>query len=82
MPTQFDRQAVQLSGAVRLEEAEALREWLQQNPSAEIDLHACSQIHTGVLQVLLAHRGAISAWPQDPFFAAWLSHYQRFLTSA
>ena len=82
MPIEFDPQRVQLSGKVRLEEAEPLREWLHQHPACEMDLSACTQFHTGILQVILARAGRISALPNDAALATWLSHYKEIISQS
>lgn len=45
------------------EDAEPLLEWLLANPKGKINLKQCSSLHSAIVQVLLALRPAISAWP-------------------
>jgi hypothetical protein len=60
------------SEVVAVDEAEGLLEWLQSNASAHADLSACTHMHPANLQVLMAGRVSISAWPSDTRLAAWL----------
>ena len=57
---------------VSVEEAEELLEWLQKKPSAKVDFSACEHLHPANLQVLMAARPKVLAWPTDPAFSAWL----------
>ena len=75
MPIDLHPERAHLRGKCRLEDAEALREWLQQNPGCELDLSACTHLHSGVLQIILAHGRLPIAWPSDASFARWLEHY-------
>jgi hypothetical protein len=72
MPIEFKKQKAVLRGAVTVEEAEALLEWLQNKPAAKADLSACSHLHTANLQVLMAARPGISSWPKNTELRAWL----------
>ena len=75
MPIDFHVDGVQFHEKCRLEEAEPLREWLQQNPDCVLDLSGCMHMHTGVLQILLSHGRVPAALPANPLFARWLAHY-------
>ena len=81
MAIEFQTDHVQLSGKCRLEDAEHLREWLQQNPNSALDLSACTHVHTGILQIILAHGRMPSALPTDMVFARWLAHYMETLAT-
>jgi anti-anti-sigma regulatory factor len=72
MPIEFKKQKVVLRGAVTVEEAEALLEWLQNKPAAKVDLSACSHVHTASLQVLMAAKSKVASWPADSDLRAWL----------
>ena len=72
MAIEFSRKTAKFTGFVGVEEAEALLEWLQRTPKGVIDLAECSHLHAANVQVLLAARPAIKAWPQDPALVAWL----------
>ncbi len=75
MPIDFQADRVQFYEKCRLEEAEPLREWLQQNPDCALDLCECTHLHTGVLQILLSYGRVPAALPADAQFAQWLAHY-------
>lgn len=66
-----DKQAI-LEDIVTVEEAEGLLEWLQTHPDATIDLAACTHLHAANLQVLMAAKPTIAAWPADAGLADWL----------
>ena len=72
MPIEFKKQKAVLRGAVTVEEAEALLEWLQNKPAAKADLSACSHLHTANLQVLMAAKTNVASWPADSDLRAWL----------
>jgi hypothetical protein len=57
---------------VSVAEAEGLLEWLQTHPRAVLDLSACRHLHAANLQVLMAARPAIAAWPEEEKLAQWL----------
>lgn len=75
MPLELDHDTLRLQGKCRLEEAEALREALNQAPNLALDLSACTEMHTGILQLLLASNITPSAWPDDHFYKNWLAQY-------
>lgn len=58
---------------VSVEDAEALLQWAQANPYGKADLSACTHIHPADLQVLMAARIQVRAWPQDEQFKIWLT---------
>jgi hypothetical protein len=72
MPIVFKKNHAFFRDAVSVEEAEGLLEWLQQQPSAKIDLSGCCHLHTANLQVLMAAKPVISRWPEDAKLRAWL----------
>ena len=80
MPIDFHVDGVQFHEKCRLEEAEPLREWLQQNPDCVLDLSGCTHMHTGVLQILLSHGRVPAVLPADAQFAQWLTHYLTLAT--
>jgi hypothetical protein len=67
-----------LEGAVSVEDAEALAQWLREQTKPAVHLGKCDQVHSAVLQVLLALRPKLVAAPADPRLAellgASLSH--------
>jgi len=61
-----------LQGVCPVEDAETLLQQLQVRPAATVDWTHCSQLHTAVLQVVLAS-GRIPIDPcGDPFVRQWL----------
>lgn len=72
MSIEFKKNRVIFRDVARVEEAEALLEALQKNPSAKVDLSACTHLHTANLQVLMVARPSIDRWPQDPELRTWL----------
>jgi hypothetical protein len=55
-----------------VDEAEGLLEWLQKKPAARIDLATCVHLHPANLQVLMAAKPRVAAWPQDESLRSWL----------
>ena len=72
MSIEFKKQQAIFHDTVSVEEAEGLLEWLQNNPTATIDVSACTHLHPANLQVLMAHKTYVTAWPNDPNLRAWL----------
>lgn len=48
---------------VSVDDAECLREWLQDKSDARIDLEDCTHLHPENLQVLIAEKSRIAFWP-------------------
>ncbi|WPL15923.1 hypothetical protein Thiowin_00853 [Thiorhodovibrio winogradskyi] len=71
----FTTQDNQLSAGEQLsvEDAELLLEWLLKHPRGRIDLSACDHVHAASLQVLMAARPKIAAWPESQPLADWLT---------
>ena len=72
MPIEFKKNRAIFREEISVEEAEGLLEWLQTRPTAKADLSACSHMHTANLQVLMTAKTAISSWPKNVEFRAWL----------
>jgi hypothetical protein len=72
MAMEFKKKLALLSGTVGVEDAEVLLEWLQGKPHARVDLSACEHLHPANIQVLLAAKPEISAWPKDADLRSWL----------
>lgn len=69
MAVRSDETVLRLEGACPVEEAETLLSWLCAHPQGQVDLSACTHLHTALLQVLLAAGGRIAAAPEDSFYA-------------
>jgi hypothetical protein len=68
-----DNGVLVLEGACPVEDAETLLQLLQTRPTAGLDWTQCRQLHTAVLQVVLAS-GLIPLGPcGDPFVESWLA---------
>ena len=72
MPIRYEKNLAVFSGVVSGEEAEGLLEWLQKCPIAKADLAACDHVHPANIQVLLAAKTRVSAWPKDAGLGSWL----------
>lgn len=73
MAIQFENNQALFTELVSVEEAETLLEWLQQNPTGEIDLEHCDHLHASVVQVLVCMQAKIAKWPTDQGLKMWLS---------
>ncbi|NEX22127.1 hypothetical protein G3480_17750 [Thiorhodococcus mannitoliphagus] len=72
MTIEFKKNQIVFHEVVGVEDAEALLEWLQKKRTAKADLSACTHLHAANLQVLMAAKPAIQAWPADAPLRAWL----------
>ncbi|MGN7610967.1 hypothetical protein ACQZV8_02665 [Magnetococcales bacterium HHB-1] len=71
MPIEFTETEAQLIDMCTIEEAEALFEWLQNNPEGGINLEKCEHLHTAILQVLIALKPKVTVLPEEKFLAQW-----------
>ncbi len=69
MAIRYLKKHAALEGYVTVEEAEALANWLREQPGRAVHLGRCEQVHGAVLQVLLALRPRIAAAPAEPWLA-------------
>ncbi len=72
MAIEYQKNVAFFRDVVAVDEAETLLEWFQKSPEAEIDLSDLSHMHTACLQVLMAVRPVVSAWPHDELLKKWL----------
>jgi len=72
MPIEYKKNQVVFINIASVDEAEGLLEWLQNKPSAKVDLSACTHLHPANLQVLMAAKIRIAAWPKDVNLRTWL----------
>lgn len=63
-------------GVCKLNEAEALQQWLMKTPGGTLDFTDCRHLHTAILQQLLLARPAAIKPPDDAFMRCCLSHLQ------
>lgn len=68
----YDRKRAGFTDLVSVEEAEGLLEWLRANPKSKLDLAACTHLHAANLQVLMAAKPNIAAWPENAELALWI----------
>jgi len=61
-----------LQGACPLEDAEVLVRRLSDDPAANVDWSGCAQVHTAVVQVLMAARPRIVGCPTNYFIRTHL----------
>ncbi len=72
MPLEYRKNQAFFRDVVGVEAAENLIEWLQKHPSAKADLSDCLHLHPANIQVLLAGKTKIAAWPRDAGLKMWL----------
>jgi ABC-type transporter Mla MlaB component len=60
------------AGTLAVDDAEQLLQLLAERPGAAVDLADCAHVHGACLQVLMATRARVRAWPADTSLAAWL----------
>ena len=72
MPLEPKKSTLVASGLLGVEDAEILLEWLLKHPRGRLDLAACTHLHAANLQVLMAARPKIAAWPRHEPLAGWL----------
>jgi hypothetical protein len=66
-----------LEGDCPVDEAEPLLELLLANPGVSVDWSACGQLHTAVVQILLAARPPIAGDGGIPFLRRWIAPIMR-----
>ncbi|MBK1693192.1 hypothetical protein CKO09_00340 [Chromatium weissei] len=72
MPFEIKKTTLIAAELLTVEDAESLLEWLLKHPRGRLDLTACIHLHAANLQVLLAARPKIAAWPQYAPLSTWL----------
>lgn len=72
MPIRYDADLARFEAACTAEDALPLAEWLEATASPRVDLSGCTELHTALLQLLLAARPAVAAGPEDAFLACWV----------
>jgi len=73
MPFNFAKSTATAEESCTVEDALPLLEFLISNRGAKVDLGPCANLHTAVLQVLLAVKPKIVALPREAFLLRWLS---------
>jgi hypothetical protein len=59
-------------GTVTVEEADGLLEWFLKDIKHQVNLGECQFLHAANLQVLMAAKPTIAAWPKDTNLRVWL----------
>ena len=72
MPIRFDGAVARFEGACSVEEALPLNDWLLTTADARLDLGACTELHTAVLQVLMAAKRPVAVPPENAFLSRWV----------
>jgi hypothetical protein len=73
MPLVFTEARVSFEEVCTVEDALPLLEFLKGSDAPEVDLSACTYLHTALLQLLLAARPRIAVPPADPALARWVA---------
>jgi hypothetical protein len=73
MAIEYKKSLAVFTEFVGVEEAENLLQWLLKNPKGKINLAACEHIHAANLQVLMAIKPIVAAWPADEDLQRWLA---------
>lgn len=72
MPIRYDADLARFEAACTVEDALPFAEWLEATAPPRVDLSVCTDLHTALLQLLLAARPTITAGPEDAFLARWV----------
>jgi len=72
MPVVFSASLARFEDVCTVEEALPLFEFLRSGETLEVDLAACSFLHTALLQLLLTARPVLAAPPTDPDLVRWV----------
>jgi hypothetical protein len=72
MAIEYSKTTAVFKEVVGVDEAETLLEWLQKKSSTKADLTSCTHLHPANLQVLLAGKAKIIAWPASELLRDWL----------
>jgi hypothetical protein len=72
MPIEYSKNTARFTEVVSVEEAEGLLDWLQGQKKPKVDFSACTHLHAANLQVLMAARPEVIAWPAEEGFTQWL----------
>jgi hypothetical protein len=73
MPLIFTATEVRFEGVCTVEDALTLLEFLKGSEAPEVDLSACTYLHTALLQLLLVVGPRVTVPPGDPSLARWVA---------
>lgn len=68
----YQKTVAVFQGTVTVEEADGLLEWLSKSTHNRVAFNHCEFLHTANLQVLMAAKPTIAAWPKDAELRDWL----------
>lgn len=74
MAVEYAGDTASLVDHVEVTEADALLAWASAQEAPKVALDRCSHLHAANLQVLLAARVQVIAWPADAAWRDWLRH--------
>ena len=63
-----DAPVIRISGVTPPDEGDLLLAMLRENPGAPVDLSELEHLHTALLQMMIAAKAQVSAWPEDEFW--------------
>jgi len=72
MPIKYKKTVVLCEGHCEIEEADELLAWFIENPKGKINFKQLTQLHTALLQVIMAIQPQVSSWPENLHVCAWL----------
>lgn len=72
MTIRFGKNVAYLEDACGIDDAEPLLDWLRAHPKGKVNLKSCRELHTAVLQILLAANPGVTVPPADAALARWL----------
>jgi hypothetical protein len=73
MAVSFGETTVVIDDVCGVEDALPLLEFLQSHRAAHIDMQACTNLHSAVLQVAMAAADRITVLPEEDFLRRWLT---------
>ena len=72
MPISLDNSGdvpiISISGITPPDDGDELLAMLRENRAAQVDLSGLEHLHTALLQMLLAAKAPVVAWPEDTFW--------------
>jgi hypothetical protein len=73
MAVVFTETAARFEEVCTVEDALPLLEFLKAGDAPEVDLSACTWLHTALLQLLLTARPRLTGFPVDPALSRWVA---------
>ena len=63
MTIEYSKKIAVFGESATIDEADTFWEWLINHSDKSVDLSACTYVHTVILQLLMASKVKIKAWP-------------------